>query len=251
MEIFNSILYHPYFYLAQSAFMVWMLVDAYRRRADYYWYWIILFLPGIGSLVYFFAVKLADFNSPRLSGLFHRPVPLQELRYRVETAPTLTNQLALAERLIELREFDEAAPLLEGVLKREPDHATALYSLALCRKEQGLSDEAITLLEKLVARDSRWSNYKAWQLLIECRALVGDRPAALASCRELVRLAPFLPHQYLLAEHLVAAGQTDEARTLLDRALQDYSFAPGYVRRRDRRWASQARSLQKQVNGKG
>lgn len=251
MDIFEFIFYHPYFSLVQTAFMIWMLVDAYRRGVEYYWYFIIFFFPAVGPLVYFFTIKIGDFRGSKLGGWFHRPVPLQELRYRVETAPTLTNQLALAERLIERREFAEAVPLLQDVLKREPDHATALYSMALCRKEQGTPDEALALLDKLVAKDARWSNYKGWQLLIECRTLVGDRPAALASCRELVRLAPFLPNQCLLAEHLVAAGQTDEARTLLDRALQDYSFAPGYVRRRDRRWASQARSLQKQVNGQG
>ena len=37
----------------------WMLYDAYRRRAECHWLWIIVGIPG-GSLLYFFMVRLQD-----------------------------------------------------------------------------------------------------------------------------------------------------------------------------------------------
>jgi len=46
------------------AFSIWMLVDAYQRRAEHYWY-LIIFFP-FGEWVYFFLVKVHDFRG----GLF-------------------------------------------------------------------------------------------------------------------------------------------------------------------------------------
>jgi hypothetical protein len=39
------------------AFKLWMLVDALQRRADYYWFMIIILVPG-GSLLNLFLVRM-------------------------------------------------------------------------------------------------------------------------------------------------------------------------------------------------
>ena len=46
------------------AFSLWMLVDAYQRHAEHYWFLIILF--PFGEWAYFFLVKVHDFKG----GLF-------------------------------------------------------------------------------------------------------------------------------------------------------------------------------------
>src|SRR5688572_28705991 len=97
----------PYLYVLQAAFTIWMLIDCSRRRAETYWFWIILCFPGFGAWAYFFAIKARDFHASE--GLtfwpFHRRPALQELRHRVEQAPTPANQMDLAERLIEEGEY--------------------------------------------------------------------------------------------------------------------------------------------------
>lgn len=50
--------------LLSYAFSIWMLVDAYQRGAEHYWY-LIIFFP-FGEWVYFFLVKVHDFDG----GLF-------------------------------------------------------------------------------------------------------------------------------------------------------------------------------------
>jgi hypothetical protein len=241
--------YYPILSLLQTAFMVWMLVDAYRRGAEYYWYLIILFLPVVGAWVYFFAVKVqsGDFRSVNLGGLIRRGPSLDQLRYLADQTPTLTNHLNLAQRLIEVGQHAEAVPHLDAVLKTEPDHGMALYSLATCHHELGRPAEAVPVLERLLRRDNRWGNYAGWRLLVEAQDESGDRAGALQSCRELARLAPTLQNQCLLAEHLLDDGQVIEARMLLDQALRDHDYAPGHVRRRNGRWAAEARRLIKRV----
>jgi hypothetical protein len=235
---------HPILSMIMLAFSLWMLVDAYHRGVDFFWYWIILLVQPIGALAYFFVFKIQDFRN--FKGWFHRRPGLQELRYRVTQVPTLANQLALGQRLIEKHEYAEALTYLESALTREPDHSQVLYCQAVCYVEMGQPQKGIPFLERIIARDRLWSDYSAWRLLIQARSDTGDQEGALKACRDLVKLAPNLRHRCLLAEHLLAQGQKQEARTLLDQGLQDHQFAPGPIRRRNRHWASQARRLLKQ-----
>ena len=215
MEYFLDILeYYPILTLLQTAFVVWMVVDVYRRGAETYWYFVILLLQPVGPWVYFFVVKVpsGDFRPANFGGLVRRGPPLEHLRYLAEQTPTLTNHLNLAQRLIEINRHGEAVPHLEAVLKTEPDHGMALYSLATCHHALGRSAEAVPVLQKLLGRDNRWGNYAGWRLLVAAQDELGDGAGALQSCRELTRLAPTLQNQCLLAEHLLDGGQTIEAR---------------------------------------
>jgi hypothetical protein len=240
--------------LLQGAFTIWMLLDFRRRGEDGTWFWVILWFQPLGAWAYFFAVKLGDYRGRHalpggawLASLFQQRASLDELRYKAEHVPTLASRLALAERLLEEEAYEEAIPFLEAALKTEPDHGQVLYSLALCHVRLGRPDQGIPFLERLLAREPRWGNDAAWRLLIEARVDRGDGAGALAACRELARLAPTLQNHCLLAEHLLAQGQADEARQLLERSLRDHDFAPGPIRRRNRRWANEARRLQKSV----
>jgi hypothetical protein len=239
-----------YLYLLQFAFMIWMLVDCIRRGAEYYWFWIILFFPVAGAWIYFFVVKVHDFR--QLESLtfwpFRSRLSTHELRYRVERSPTTVNHLAMAERLIEEGDAAAAIPHLEAVLAREPDYCQALYSLAVCHYQAGHLQEAVTLLEKVNARDRRWSYYRAWHLLIECRLGYGDKEAALVTCRELVKQSPTLEHQCMLAERLLDLSKIDEARGAIERGLEDQDYLPFSRRWRNRRWINEARRLRKRIS---
>jgi hypothetical protein len=253
-ELFGP--YSQYAVIAQAALTIWLLIDHSRRGGDTFWFWIILVFQPLGAWAYFFAVKLpamragSGFQSGggRLAALFQPRASLDELRYKAEHIPTLANRLALAQRLIEKKTYDEAVPQLESALKTEPDHGQILYSLALCHARLNRPDKALPLLEKLLAREPRWSNYIGWHLLIETHAAKGNTAGALEACRELVRLAPILQHQCLLADYLLHEGQSEEARNLLERSLRDHNFAPGPIRRRNRRWAGEARRLLKDAD---
>jgi hypothetical protein len=229
----------------QAAFTIWMVVDAYQRQVEPFWYWGILFFQPIGAWAYFFAVKM---RTLRLSGagpgyLTERKLSLDELRYRVERTPTLANRFALAERLMEKRAHAEAIPLLDAVLAIEPEYCAALHALAVCRLATGAAEQAVAPLQKLIHRDHRWSNYRAWRTLIDVHLARGVPGEALTACRELEKHQPTLENKCLLAEHLLDNGIPGEAAQLLDGALEDHHYAPWSARWRNWRWAREARRL--------
>jgi hypothetical protein len=231
--------------LLQLAFTVWMVVDAYQRRVEPFWYWVILIFQPIGAWVYFFAVKARTLRLPKMGRATpgERRLSLDELRYRVERTPTLANRLALAQRLSDKGAPAEAVPHLEAVLAVEPDYCAALHALAECRLATGAAEQAVAPLERLVRRDPRWEDHRAWRTLIEVHQARGQPADALAACRELAKRLPTLENTCLLAEHLLDTGRPAEAVPLLDEALADHRYAPWGARWRDRRWSRAARRL--------
>ena len=235
-------------YFVQAALTIWMLVDANRRGVDYYWFLIILAFQPLGPWVYFFLYKVKDFRGGRgwPAGLLQRRASLEELRHRAERLPTAANRLELGERLVETGMFAEAAPHLEAVLAREPQHCQALFALAESHRGLGRPEQAVPLLQTLVARHPGWRDYHAYHRLIEVRDEAGDKLGAVASCRELARVAPSLEHKCLLSELLLETGERTEAKKVVEQGLEDYRYLTGLSRRRDRRWVGKAKQLRKQ-----
>lgn len=234
--------------LAQLAFTIWMAIDAYQRASEFFWVWIIILFQPLGAWIYFFAVKLRSLRIPRFSGgdgapRWQRKLSLKELRYRAERSPTVVNRLALAERLMDSGAHDEALPLLEAVVAAEPNYGQAQHALALCQLGRGEPAQAVPVLRRLLERDRRWSNYRAWHTLIEALDALHQPEEALQAARELTKMMPTLENRCRLAERLIDTKRRPEAIALLEQALEDHSYAPLGARWRNWRWARTAQKL--------
>jgi hypothetical protein len=228
------------------AFNVWMLVDAYRRRAETYWLWIILGVPG-GSLAYLFLVKLRDRDvqalGRRLLASFERPPPPELLRERYEDSPSFANRLALAQGLADAGQHAESITHFEALLATRPDDADALYGRAVCELDLGDAAAAVLTLERLIDLVPSYREYAAWAELADALQRQGKSNESLEALRSLVSHTPRMPHQILLARQLVRMGKVAEATALLERALREHDRSPRYVRRNDRGWAREARRM--------
>ena len=223
----------------QLAFTIWMMVDAYTRRVETFWYWVIFFFQPIGAWAYFFAVKFRTLRRPglRLTGSGQRKLSLEQLRFSVERAPTVANRIALAERLMEKGAHAEAIPLLDAILRIEPDYSVVLHDLAECRLATDDAEEALAPLEKLIRRDPYWANFRAWRTLLKVHRARGQPADALVTCREFAKRLPTLENQCQLAEQLLDNGRPSEAAQVLDDALQEHRFASWSARWKNWRWA--------------
>ncbi len=240
-------------YLAQLALTIWMLMDVYRKGSDFFWFWIILVFQPFGAWIYFFAYKMKDLGRPSgwLSALFTRKTSLEELYHRAENLPTPAVWLELAERLVQSEDFAGAQPFLQSVLEREPQHCRALYLLALCHRGLGHPEQAVPPLQKLLARQPSWENYRAWHTLIAVCREAGDVQGAIGTSRQLALVSPSLENRYLLASELLHNGAQREARTVLEKGLAEYRFAHGPARRRDGRWVGKSKQLLREIDKAG
>ncbi len=58
----------PLILFLSYAFSIWMVVDAFKRGAEHYWY-LIIFCP-FGEWIYFFLVKIHDFKNTNGVSIF-------------------------------------------------------------------------------------------------------------------------------------------------------------------------------------
>jgi hypothetical protein len=237
------------FYLVQAAFTIWMLVDAIERRPPYYWY-IIVFMP-FGPLVYFFAIKIHDYDLGwiRRSLRPERKPSIEELLDRLRRSPSFANRMAYALALYEAGRWAEAAKSFEIILETRGDEPDALYGLAHCRLELGELEAAIAPLSKLVAKNRAYRDYAACLDLAEAYARAGHDEDALDLLEGLVRTSPRVQHGLALARRLVQAGRVEEAQAALRRGLDDYEGSPPFVQKRDRDAAKEAEAYLKSISG--
>ena len=153
-------------FLLKSAFSLCMLYDAGQRKADRFWYFIIL-MPG-GAILYFFIVKLRD---PQLSAvigkLLEKPKTLSQLRYDASDCPSASNRLVLAQGLFDAGEVIEAKEIFSELLKGEPDNLVALYGISHCYHNVGQYTEASRYLEKIVEQNFSYRDFDAALLLAQ------------------------------------------------------------------------------------
>jgi hypothetical protein len=229
-------------YALSLALKVGMLIDAVHRRPAFGWFLVIVLLPA-GELVYLALVMAPEVLPGRRRVPKARRLPLEELRYRCRENPCHANRLALADRLRVDGATGEARGLYESLLAGAPDDPAALHGLALALLDAGETDEAIRVLERVVAVRRSFRDYAAWLRLGETLSAAGRHDEALDCFERLVRTAPRIAHQVARAQAQAAAGEPDAARATLEAALEDYHHSPRFLRREAREPARRATKL--------
>jgi tetratricopeptide (TPR) repeat protein/SAM-dependent methyltransferase len=112
----------------------------------------------------------------------------------------------------------DAASRYRQVLQGEPDHAPALYHLAVIACQQGRFDEGIELAQRSLASDRRQP--RAENLLGMALSRVGRQQDALASFERAIADAPdFADAHGNRASALMELGRFEEARADYERAV--------------------------------
>jgi len=237
-------------YLVATTFYVWMLVDAIRRRAPYYWYLIILFLP-FGAFLYFGLIKLPELTGKRPAAprVFATAGPtLEDLAELARQTPSELNKLAFADKLSELQRFPEAVGRYRDVLRQNKDSKEALHGLARALLALARPLEAIDALADLMELDPEFRDYSAALDYAEALWQAGKQDDAIGLLTGLVSVSKRINHRMALAHYLKERGDSVTARSELDQALRDFASSPDFVQRRDQRWADRARKLLAELN---
>lgn len=228
------------FYL-NAAFNLWMLIDAAKRRSDFWWFLVIL-LP-FGEWVYFFAVKVHDYD---VSTVKKKLAPggrpdVEQLRRDASETASIENLLRLANGLFEASEHQEAVRVYRQILEQDDEEIDALYGLARCKLAGRETRAAAIALGMVIELDPSYKDWEAWFDLAYANWQLGEQEEAITVLKRLVDKAPRTKHKAILGKYLTRDGQKEAAREVLEEAIRDYEEAHAFVRRTDERWARDAR----------
>lgn len=228
---------YAYLYYLSWIFKVWMLVDVYQRRAEGFWFFVILFVPA-GEFIYFFVVKLPDFRGMErsLARQFElgQGRSVKAMRQAVAEAPSVVNLLTLATTLYDRKAFEEASALYTQILESHRDELSALHGLGLCLLARDQPQAALEPLRRAVDIEPTFLGNAACRSLIVAEWRSGLREEAVAQLETLVARDGRTQHRAMLGEYLIALGRRDEAKTILAAARTHFEGSPGYVRRTNR-----------------
>ncbi|MCI0387969.1 MAG: tetratricopeptide repeat protein [Acidobacteria bacterium] len=142
---------------------------------------------------------------------------IADLRSALAIEPLARTRLRLAAAYMQAKQYAEAIPLYQEVLKDEPSNAEARTALAVAMIESGKGDEAIAQLESLIKAEPNRADLRAQ--LAELY-LPAQPQKALEQYSAAAKLEPSqLNHQIGVGSALVKLRRFQEAVTVLRQAL--------------------------------
>lgn len=228
-------------FIVQIAFAV----HAVRTGRDRFWVYLIIFIPGIGCLLYFITQVLPDIgrsSTVRRAGdsLVKAIDPQRELRRRTEElaiSDSVENRIGLADECMEANFIDEAISLyaecLEGPFRDDPD---IMLKLAKAHIANDQPKDSRDVLERLIEANPNYRSTDGHLLYARSLEGVGMFDEAYKEYDALLESYPGEEARARYALLLKRQGKTERANVLFKEILIRAKRGPKYYRAREIEW---------------
>lgn len=241
---FPSIYLYPWNFILQGLAIVHFI----RRRPDTYWLYVILIGGGLGALVYIAVEVVPDFGLLRQTfKVFPRRRRIRELEAIVVDNPSAGNYEELADLLLEERKYQRARDCFDKAISSRTDSPDPFYRRALAELELKDFPAAVSDLERVLRKDSKYDFQRAAGLLAHAYAKAGQPERAEQMFRQTVQISTLSETYLNFADFLASQGHAGEAREWTQKVLAKKPTLPGYLKRRERPWFRKAKGLLKQL----
>jgi len=225
-------MYSYYLVMALQAFCIY---HAYSNRVEQKWYWIILFLPVIGSLIYlythFYSRQNIDNLEEGIKVVLNSDYATQKLEKEVEYSDTIITKTRLAEKYGELGRHDEAIALylscLEGFNSDSPGIVKKLVHLYYLTEDYSKAvDYGNRIKDNTEFSNSEEKIGYAWALYYS-----GDTEAAAAYFEDMDAPFSHYPQRMEYARFYFEQGKKEAALEKLNELLGEYEHLESYEKR--------------------
>jgi tetratricopeptide (TPR) repeat protein len=227
------------------AFLIWMLIDAIRRRE---WIWAIFILIGWGitALLYFFFVYRAA--APSVTRGFELPGAhdrkrIKELQAQIHHLDKAHHYSQLGDIYFQQGKLEKAEACYRAAMERDPQDIDTRAHFGQCLLRQKRAAEARPLLEGAIAENPKHEYGYTMMALAETLTALGDADAALKIWQQVTAEHSYARAKVQLAELYLAKNQPELARAEIKDVLSDDIHAPAFQRKRDRVWVRRAKNL--------
>jgi hypothetical protein len=236
------------FWLAVTAFQIWMFIHAIRNRE---WLWAVFIFIGWGlsTILYYFLVYRATPSATRgfeLPGAHNRK-RIKELQAQIHHLDNAYHHFQLGDIYFQRGNLAEAEKCYRAALERDPQDIDARAHLGQCLVRMNRPAEARPLLESVVREKPDHDYGHTMMALAETLTALGETDNALQYWRHITQTHSYPRAKVQLAELYAAKNQNDLARTQLKEVLSDDVHAPAFQRKRDRVWIRRAKSLMRKL----
>lgn len=225
------------------------IVDVVRVGASWYWIWIILAFPVLGAAAYFVVVRSGWAGggsravSPDTARRLQARRRLRELQVQLGHWRGPGVLAEAGEELLVLGKHKEAEKHFREARENGAGVEDVNFGLAQALQMQGRYAEAVPLLDELVKVEPDANRGRALLQLGRSLDESGQKDRAETVLRQVLERRTIIEAQVRLARILLARGDKEEARRLLHEVKNDAAGLPRYLRREHRSWIWTARRL--------
>lgn len=220
------------------------IVHFIRRRPDWFWLFIIIFLGGWGALIYIALEMVPDAGLLRQSfKTFPRRRRIHELESAILDNPSAGNYEELGDLYLEEGKYVRARQCFDKSISARTDSPDPFYRRGIAEIELGDFAAAVADLERVVGRDPQYDFHRAAGLLAHAYANTAQPDKADALFQQVLKISTASETYYNYASFLFSQGRKAEAREWAQRILAKKPTMPGYLRRRERPWFRRASAL--------
>ncbi|WP_143059278.1 hypothetical protein [Chitinophaga arvensicola] len=228
-----------YYYLV-IALQIFCLVHAFKT-GNRDWLFFILFVPMIGSVVYFIREILPDITSGAFGENLLRTLwpngRINEWEKKVRISDTVTNKMQLADAYAQQQQYDKAIALTLECANSFSKDPGIILQLARLQFLNGEYASSIVSFDKVNSfKGVRMS--KAEDELMYAQALeqVGETAKAEEAYQKIIQVHHSLEAMYYYGLLLKKQVRIPEARAQFEKTRAEIDLHPRYIRRTIRKW---------------
>ena len=224
------------------------LVHFFRRRPEWYWFYVILIGGALGSAIYIVAEVLPDFGLARASfQRYSRRSRIATVEATVRDNPSVANLEELGEIYWDQRQYARAREAFDRAIATRADAPRTFYLRGQCEMELRDFPAAVCDFEESVRGDAKMDGYRGEMFLAQAYAAVGRNDDASVWFAEVVQRSSTAEVLFSYADFLAEQNRTAEAREWLDQLEAKRRSSPRYVQRVERVWFRKGSTLAKKL----
>jgi hypothetical protein len=231
---------------------VLLVIHVFKTGRNTLWIFLIIFLPAVGAIAYFFVELLPELMRSRTLQSTRRSVKqaldpgaqLRRLQDEAQVTQNIASSQRLAEELLRHNRFQEAAAIyrriLTGLYAHDPD---LMLGLARAQFGAGEASAARATLDEALQMNPGFRSPQGHLLYARALEAEGNAQKALAEYQALSTSYPGAEAAVRYAQLLKAQGRVEESRTVAKDLLEQARIAPAHYRKAQRDWLDSAQRL--------
>lgn len=240
-----------YFYYVTLAIEAICVLHCIRKGNQQKWIYIIVFLPLVGCIAYFFTEILTNYHlrnaTTGLGSLLNPTGRIRRLEENLRFADTFQNRIALADAYLSAGNTTKAIELYEFSLTgafEENEHV--LYQLIIAYSKEGRYKNILPIARKIYKQPqfTRSEGHVLYAMALEQCAQLEEAEKEFRIMN--TRFSSF-EGRYQYGLFLIRAGRNEEANHIFSEMISEWSHLSPIERKLNRRWIGLVKDEQKNL----
>jgi hypothetical protein len=223
-----------------------------RTGRDKNWIWLIVFLPAVGCLVYFFDQivnrrKMGDVQEG-VSAVFNPTGKIKRLEKNLEFSDTFNNRVMLADAYLATGQNERAIQLYESSLSGNFDENEYVLSKLIIAYHNARQYDKIIPIGKKIYKLPQFPRSKPHIYYTMALDSTGNKDAAENEFKKMRSKFSNFEFRYQYALFLIRTNRADEAKELLEEMLNEAPHLGPQEKRYNREWIIKSKEELKKIS---